>query len=32
MKKAFKFGCGGIVALILLIVIVTSLRGEDTNE
>lgn len=32
MKKAFKFGCGGIVALILLIIIVTSLGGNDTNE
>lgn len=31
MKKAFKFGCGGIVALIVLIIIVGAFVGDDTN-
>ncbi|WP_339258236.1 DUF4352 domain-containing protein [Lysinibacillus sp. FSL K6-3209] len=32
MKKAFKFGCGGIVALIVLIIIVGAFVGDDTNK
>lgn len=32
MKKFFKFGCGGIVALIVLLIIVGALVGEDNKD
>lgn len=32
MKKVFKIGCGGIIALIILGIIITALGGGETDE
>lgn len=32
MKKFFKFGCGGLIALFILLVIIGSLLGEDNQD
>ncbi|WP_281975783.1 DUF4352 domain-containing protein [Halobacillus litoralis] len=32
MKKLFKFGCLGVIALVVLGIIITSLGGDDTNS
>ncbi|WP_193767144.1 DUF4352 domain-containing protein [Lysinibacillus parviboronicapiens] len=31
MKKFFKFGCGGLIALFILLVIIGSLLGDDNQ-
>lgn len=32
MKKFFKFGCGGIVALFVLLIIIGALLGDDSKK